>query len=547
MKSPINQNVLLDALGFYFIFDKNFTIIDFGGNLEKIVPDILVEKDVYNVFSIKNPKIQWSLNDVLCVIKVPITLITCSNQTLFNGAIYQDDSLFIFVGYPLLLSAEDILSSNINISDFAATNSFHYFFATLQAKDMLIQDIKSQADILRASNKRILFESGLRKHAEDRLALVAEISAAIENLPVGFIMVTNDLNVHLFNQEFLSIYGLKQKNIFIGMPVVDLVEILSYKLKVDPNSRLDIVKETLIFYEEKINFQVERELLNGTTIDIRGNAEESVGFIITISDITYLKKLQKKIVQIEKMAALGTLVAGIAHEVNTPIGICVTASSIIKDKSVILKNKYDKKTLQGRDLEEYFDISNQSLDLINSNLNRASLIVSSFKKIAADQHYEDKKTFSLVAFIRESLISLKYELKTGQHQVVLSGDESIQIHVTPNQIWQIVSNLVLNSIRHAFLDITGGTILIKVEKTSNNYVSLTIQDNGRGMSDEVINKCFEPFYTTSRGGGGTGLGLSIVHTLVTESLKGNINVKKIEGGGVIFNMKISAGNDRVLK
>lgn len=537
MKFPINNNVLLDALGFYFIFDKNFTIIKFGGNLEKIVPDILVEKTICKVFTFERPQVKWILNDIECLIKIPITLKVCSNSILFNGAIYQSDSQFIFVGYPLLLNAEDILSSNINMSDFAATNSFHYFFGTLQAKNMLIQDIQSQADILKASNEKILLESGLRKHAEVRLALVAEISAAIENLPVGFIMVTNDLNVHLFNQEFLSLYDLEPQQVFVGMPIVDLVEILSYKLKVESKSRLDIIKETLLFYEEKKTFQVERELLSGITIDIRGNAEEAVGFIITISDITYLKELQQKMIEIEKMAALGTLVAGIAHEVNTPIGICVTASSVMKDKTAILKNKYDKNTLSTTDFEEYINKSNQSLDIINSNLGRASVLVSSFKQISVDQHYEDKKTINLLAFIKESLVSLKHELKAGQHQVVFSGDDSIQVHVTPNQIWQIVSNLVLNSIRHAFLDITGGTILIKVEKISNGYVSLTIQDNGCGMSDEVINKCFEPFYTTSRGVGGSGLGLSIVHTLVTESLRGSLNVKKIEGGGVKFNLE----------
>lgn len=250
---------------------------------------------------------------------------------------------------------------------------------------------------------------------------------------------------------------------------------------------------------------------------------------------------QETLIQSEQMAALGTLVAGVAHEVNTPIGVCVTAISTMKEEMAKLENDYNNECLEHEGIENYFEVSKVAESLITNNLTRASDLIRSFKQVAVGQHVDDRVTFELTSFIEESMISLKHELKMGKHQLKVKGTGSIYVHVTPNNIWQIVSNLVLNAVRHAFSQRTAGTINIEVGEISDN-VFFSVEDDGHGMNEETMKKCFDPFYTTAKMTGGSGLGLSIVHNLITEGLGGNIDVEyKNREKGVKFIIVFPSG------
>lgn len=254
-----------------------------------------------------------------------------------------------------------------------------------------------------------------------------------------------------------------------------------------------------------------------------------------------LELAQETLIQSEQMAALGTLVAGVAHEVNTPIGICVTAMSTMKEEMEKLEHDYRSETLEHEGIENYLEVSKIAESLISNNLTRARDLIRSFKQVAVGQHVDDRVTFELTSFIEESMISLKHELKMGKHQLNVKGAGSIYVHVTPNNIWQIVSNLVLNAVRHGFSQRTAGTINIEVGEIDDN-VYFSVEDDGLGMNEETMKKCFDPFYTTAKMTGGSGLGLSIVHNLIKEGLGGNINVEyKNREKGVKFMITFPSG------
>ncbi|ACA85247.1 sensor histidine kinase [Shewanella woodyi] len=294
-----------------------------------------------------------------------------------------------------------------------------------------------------------------------------------------------------------------------------------------------------LFLIRKVFSAIEKQV---AALDLlRERAEKS-----RMSAETALNKLdlaQETLVQSEKMAALGTLVAGVAHEVNTPIGICVTATSTLVEETEKLQDDYNNERLEHEGIERFFEMSKMAEALISSNLSRARDLIKSFKQVAVGQHVDDRATFELLSFIEESMLSIKHELKMGKHKLNISGTGSTYVHVTPNHIWQVASNLVLNAVRHAFKDRTEGTINIEVGEMADS-VFFSVEDDGHGMDEETMKKCFDPFYTTAKLTGGSGLGLSIVHSLITEGLGGSIDVEyKNREKGVKFIVSFPSGLD----
>ncbi|HIJ26290.1 MAG TPA: PAS domain S-box protein, partial [Gammaproteobacteria bacterium] len=232
-----------------------------------------------------------------------------------------------------------------------------------------------------------------------------------------------------------------------------------------------------------------------------------------------LKEAQQKLVESEKMASLGGLVAGIAHEVNTPLGISVTAASYLKDKTNHLSGQYQKQQMKRSDLMQYLQSAEESTSIVLENLTRASDLVKSFKQVAVDQSSDERRLFYVISYLHDILRSLHPQLKKLPHQTVIEGDESIEVMNDPGAFAQVVTNLVMNSIIHGFEDSTPGVIRIVVSEEGESVV-IVYQDNGQGASPEVVGKIFEPFFTTRRGDGGSGLGMHLVYNLVTQRLGG---------------------------
>jgi predicted ATPase/signal transduction histidine kinase len=253
--------------------------------------------------------------------------------------------------------------------------------------------------------------------------------------------------------------------------------------------------------------------------------------------LTSLKATQNELVESEKMAALGGLVAGIAHEINTPIGIGVTAASLVGDKTRDLANAIQNGTLKRSDLERFLEILQQSSIIILANLNRAAELIQSFKQIAVDQSSEEKRAFNFKTYLEEILLNLQPKLRQFKISVQILCADDIVINSFPGLISQIVTNLIMNSLTHAYEPDDRGMISLEVSIQSDRLLFEFI-DDGKGIAAEHLGKIFDPFYTTRRGQGGSGLGLHIIYNLVTQKLHGNITCESQIDLGTKFMMQI---------
>ena len=246
-----------------------------------------------------------------------------------------------------------------------------------------------------------------------------------------------------------------------------------------------------------------------------------------------LKKAQDQLVQTEKMAAPGRLVAGVTHEINTPIGIGVTAASHLEQKTHELEKLYQEGNMKRSDLENYMQVARESAEMILRNLRQASEHIQSFKHVAVDQTSEEKRRFKLKAYIDEILLGLHPKLKHTKHTITVNCPENLELDSYPGIFSQIITNLVINSLIHGFEQKTQGEILLDCNRI-NGILQIRYRDNGRGMNAEEQSRIFEPFYTTKRGQGGSGLGLHIVYNLVTQKLNGHIECESTPGRGTTF-------------
>lgn len=235
------------------------------------------------------------------------------------------------------------------------------------------------------------------------------------------------------------------------------------------------------------------------------------------------------------MAALGGLVAGVAHEINTPIGICVTASSHLSELAQNTRNSIDENKLTKSKLYNYISEAEQSSKLIISNLARAAELISSFKQVAVDQSSERFRTFLIKEYIHEILVSLTPKIKRANIAIIfdIEEDKDFEIQSSPSAISQILTNFITNSITHAFKDNESGEISILVQD-KGDLVKITYKDTGCGIPETHLKMIYEPFFTTKRGQGGSGLGLHIVYNLVHQLLKGSLTCKSKHNEGTCF-------------
>ncbi|MDD5158154.1 HAMP domain-containing sensor histidine kinase [Sulfurimonas sp.] len=238
-----------------------------------------------------------------------------------------------------------------------------------------------------------------------------------------------------------------------------------------------------------------------------------------------LNQAQGQLIESEKMASLGTLVSGVAHEINTPLGVALTGISQITHEVKKLETNYKNEMLTEEALNEYIATMKQLTQTINDRLNNAALLVKSFKHISVDQHFEDKREFHLKKYIDDLFLGLQNLIKSKRVQIVNTIDETLVLESYPGIFSQIFSNLILNSIKHGFEQNTENIIKISVEL--NDYLIIHYQDNGVGVTDEIEKKIFDPFFTTKRGEGGSGLGLNVVYNLITQKLKGKLSLVRV--------------------
>lgn len=257
-------------------------------------------------------------------------------------------------------------------------------------------------------------------------------------------------------------------------------------------------------------------------------------------EIEERKRTETQLVQSEKMAALGDLVAGVAHEINTPLGIGVTGISYLNDATRAFKKLFTAGDATKRDLENFIEDCEESCQVTLSNLNRAAKLVAGFKQIAVDQSSDEKRFFNLKQYIDEVLFSLYPRIKKTKHTVNVNAPDDLEINSYPGAFSQILTNLVMNSLLHGFEDVENGTISITVKNEEDTLI-LCYEDNGKGMTPAQQKKIFDPFYTTKRGAGGTGLGMHLVFNLVSKTLAGEISCTSSVDKGTFFTITIPKG------
>lgn len=246
-----------------------------------------------------------------------------------------------------------------------------------------------------------------------------------------------------------------------------------------------------------------------------------------------LRRAQEQLIQSEKMAALGGLVAGVSHEISTPIGIGVTAASNLQEKTQHIQRRYEENAMTRSELEHYLHNTAESADCILQNLRRAAEQMQGFKQVAVDQASGERRRFNLKIYIEEVLRSLHPKLKKTSHIIRLEGPDDLECDSYPGAFSQIITNFVMNSLIHGFEREQQGHIVIELEPEPER-ITLRYRDDGRGMAAEERDRIFEPFYTTKRNEGGSGLGLNIIHNLVTHQLGGKIECQTEPGKGTMF-------------
>ncbi|MBZ9613240.1 sensor histidine kinase [Rheinheimera maricola] len=246
-----------------------------------------------------------------------------------------------------------------------------------------------------------------------------------------------------------------------------------------------------------------------------------------------LKKAQQQLVIQEKMASLGALVAGVAHEINTPLGICVTAASHLQAELDSITSQYAKGGMQKSAFDRFLQRVTDGVRILQSNTGRAADLVNSFKQISVDQSYDSVRNIELISYIHDVLLSLQPQLKKRVCQVKLDAPEQLQMYTDAGALAQIITNLVMNSLHHGLQDVAQPQIVISLQQQQQQLL-LQYSDNGCGMSATDLARLFDPFFTTKRHQGGTGLGSHIVYNLVTVRFNGRIEVSSPPGMGLQY-------------
>lgn len=288
--------------------------------------------------------------------------------------------------------------------------------------------------------------------------------------------------------------------------------------------------------QQRIQYIAEREAKN---LALKHNQEIQAQKNELAETLHTLQQTQQQLVESKKMASLGKLVAGVAHEINTPIGIGVTAASRFESLTANIRQLFENKQMKRSDLVTYLQSMQQGSDLVVKNLQRAAQLIKSFKQVSVDQSSEQQRHFELKIYLDEILTSLRPTIKHQPITLRLDCPNNIHLNSYPGIFSQLITNFLMNSVTHAFdFNIQSQGHIDVIAQVEAETLVLTYQDDGKGISEAVKKQIFDPFFTTNRQNGGSGLGLHIVYNLVTHKLGGTIVCESTLGQGTRFILRI---------
>ncbi|MEM7652733.1 MAG: PAS domain S-box protein, partial [Pseudomonadota bacterium] len=384
----------------------------------------------------------------------------------------------------------------------------------------------------------------------------AEFRTIIENAPLAIVLRSLDGRFQKVNNAFAE---------YAGRPVEEIEGRKADEVLTPEFAQIMRGKDReIIANGEPASFEVEVPTTTGSRAAIvnrffvRDEDGEPIVQVSMATDITERKAMERELsdskalaeerldklelakdqlVESEKMASLGGLVAGIAHEINTPVGVAVTAASLLRERVDDVVKTYDQELLDEDEFEAFLSEANESSGMILSNLSRADELIRSFKLVAVDQSSDSIRKIDLGAYIGEVIQSLRPQLRKAGVEIKIDAPENLLVELHPGALGQVISNLILNAVTHGLGGQASPEICISANHDKNG-LSLHVSDNGRGMDSKTADRIFEPFFTTRRGQGGSGLGMHIVFNLVTQTLGGRIDCKTAPGEGAHFNIFI---------
>ncbi|QLG88921.1 hypothetical protein HQ393_12110 [Chitinibacter bivalviorum] len=332
---------------------------------------------------------------------------------------------------------------------------------------------------------------------------------------------------------------------FFALPALRLVDFL-HRLQGDPQAKTPKVpkawqpsfSQVAETAQERATYLTEVE---GHSEHLEQTVAQRTRELVEANDvlqqtIMQLKTTQKMLVESEKMAALGSLVAGVAHELNTPIGVSVTMGSTLQEKNRELAEQITAQTLRKTVLADYVNVTEQGLQILMRNLEQAAQLVSSFKQVAVDQTSDLRREFDLAELVLQVMQTMG--VLYGANRLQSDIPQGLKLDSFPGALVQVLNNLIANAETHAFAEKNAGLVMITARLIDEQTLRLIVSDNGVGIRPEHLDHIFEPFFTTKLGQGGSGLGLNIVYNIVHSVLGGRIEVQSQVGRGSEFTLTL---------
>src|SRR5882672_8382819 len=434
----------------------------------------------------------------------------------------------------------------------------------VRARDGRVLWLSDSATVARDEAGEIIrYEGTVRditdqKRAEDAIAEGRRLlQQVIDTVPAVINVKDKQLRYVLMNRYMAGIFGIEPADA-IGRTTTNLMARYGAEKTDEHDKRVLEAGRELGFYEEEYkdsSGNMRQWLVNKLPLlDADGEIENIVTVALDIGErkrgelemrkakdaaeaaLRNLRETQNSLIEAEKLAALGRLVAGVAHEVNNPIGISLTVASSLERKTANFTAEVARGELRRSSLNDFLETSRDASSQLVGNLNRAAELIQSFKQVAADRNYSDQRSFDLGDLTEQVVMSLRPGLR--KHNLTLNVDcqPNLMMNSYPGPYGQVLTNLFLNSVAHAFPDGRAGTVDIQVRESGKDNVEIIFADNGCGMSLDVRRRAFDPFFTTRRDQGGTGLGLHIVYSIVTNRLGGRLDLDSEPGGGTRIQM-----------
>lgn len=400
----------------------------------------------------------------------------------------------------------------------------------------------------------------------------ALVSQLVNHLPQAVNLYDEQLRLQLWNQAFIDSLELPQEAVFRGARFEDLISLMAKRGDYGPGDPTAQTAERLALAQRFEAHRFERTRPNGRTQLIEGRPvrfeNRLAGFVSTYTDITaqkdtelalrrandqlaasmavrsaeldtaqsHLNQAITQLEQSEKLAALGQLVAGVAHELNTPIGNSLMAATSFLDRV----REFESELAQGLRrsvLEDFIRFSREAAQLVHANLQRAGELIGAFKEVTVDQTTMQRRPFLLHEIVAKVCATVSHRLRQGRHRFELAVPQGLSLDSHPGAVEQLLTNLIENSLVHGFEGRSEGCMRISAHADAAE-LTLCFEDDGQGMSAETVRRIFEPFYTTKLGKGGTGLGMHIAHNLVETVLGGSISLRSTPGQGSRFEIRL---------